>query len=276
MKKIYSRRHIFFQIAGISVAYMGRRHSSALVSNDGLIEASIFARRAGASNARTIDVWTARCGNIDAFQLSEAIGLVAVWDDILLKRDARRSVGKIASAIAEYFAIEHDRDGCHMSVHLSDVGRASSSLNWIFDPKEFAELHRNGVAIIDVGACGITGLDWTDLIPRLNQLYRTVIGVGVCWSELHDFDPEFYCKPHFTSQRSWRSLTLCDHSLIVSGDSFSSQAELSHEEVSARFTAYLNKIASAILGGESIEQALAGKFSEPSVVFRDVQLRILG
>ena len=76
------------------------------------------------------------CGNIDAFQVSEAVGLVAVWDDILLKRSAERSIGKIRSAMSQYFSIEHERDGCHISVHVGDVSHVSSSLDRFSESKE--------------------------------------------------------------------------------------------------------------------------------------------
>jgi hypothetical protein len=116
-------------------------------------------------------MWQHRC------QVSEAIGFVAVWDDILLKRDAERSIGNIRSAMSEYFSIEHERDGCHISVHVGDVSHVPSSLDRIFDPKEVSDCYMNGIAVIDVGACGVTKLHWVDLIPHLKRVYQTIIGV---------------------------------------------------------------------------------------------------
>ena len=269
MKKVYSRRQILSQIAAVSVS-MGEWRSSPHVSDEGLQQACIFGRRAGATNARMVDLWTGRCGNVDAFQVSEAIGLVAVWDDILLKRDAERSIGKIRSAMFEYFSIGHERDGCHISVHLGDVSHVPSSLDRIFDPKEVSGCYRNGIAVIDVGACGVTKLHWGDLIPHLKQVYQTIIGVDVSWPELREFDPEFYCKPHFSSETSWQNLTSCDYSIIVPGDSLSGEAELRHEELSALLTAHINRMALAISTGELIDQALGETLGERAIIFRKV------
>jgi hypothetical protein len=257
MMNTCSRRRLLanFATSSLAAALGGNAHVDATVSNRGLVEACCVAWKQARFGRRIVDLRTARCTSIHPFQFPDTIGLVVVWDDLISDRDVRSNVLEIQSAISKYFDVSIAADKTNACVHFGKAELVKDALGPLFIQKvAFREFREDRVAIVDLGSCGLTRLDWHHLIPFLRSLYGTVVGLDYSFPEFAEVDPDFFCAPHFTSDSCWRNLASCDHWAIASDVSLSQRSDLSNEDRKLAFTSYLCDFAVELGNAERIEE----------------------
>jgi hypothetical protein len=256
MNKIFSRRQILAQLAAAPILSAIGYEAYALPSssNDGLTEICLFAWNESKTAGRTIDLWTARCGSIDVLRLSDQLGRFIVWDDIISDHDEGRSIGAIKSAISRWFGILPIMNGTNSATHLGDVRGVPRTLGCAlarFRNDETPLTDR--IAIVDLDSCGVTRLQWRDLIPCLKEVYGTVVGLDYSDPYFNEFDPAYYSAPYLMSEDSWRTLMACDYWAVASDNSLSRQKDLCAEARVTLFTEALNDLSAMILQADNVE-----------------------
>lgn len=214
----------------------------------------MFAWTEGKPPERTVDLWMARCGSINICRLSDVLGRFVIWDDITSDRTEERCIGAIKSAISRYFEIPIHVDASNSATHVGEIEGAPEALSNAlarFSSKQALPAGRT--AIVDLSSCGVTQLQWRDLIPRLKKAYGQVVGVDYTDPNLSDADPAYYDAPYATSQESWRTLSSCDFWAVASDRSLSHHPNLCFEARAARFTEALNELAERIALAPDVE-----------------------
>lgn len=226
--------HLF--CASIGLATLGRTASHANDDlNGGLAELCVITREPGRFPNAIIDVWTCQIGTLDLAQLPDQFGRIVVWHDIRGAQGLSRSIADILSATEEYFGIKPVL-GSNAAAHVGRPGGLLSSIEILFKPFDPASLAVIGrrVAVVDLGSCGLTDLQWLDIIPLLRRYYTHVVGVEYCFPDLCELDPEFE-TPHGLSAPARSTLRACDFWLLASDQSLAGRTELSIEERSHEF-----------------------------------------
>lgn len=248
MKTKINRRQFLAHLAAapISSALGSNLSAFARNSDEGLTGVCVVAWNESKSPARTVDLWMARCGSIDVSQLTDVLRTF-VWDDITSNRSEERSIGAIKSAISRYFDMSIHSDGSNSVTHVGEIeGVPVAVSNAIARLRRRQTLPAECTAILDLSSCGVTRLQWRDLIPCLKQAYGKVVGVDYTASHLSEADPAYYDAPYSTSQESWRTLVACDFWAIASDASLSDQPSLCLEARATLFTGALNELAQQI------------------------------
>ncbi|MCP3404062.1 twin-arginine translocation signal domain-containing protein [Bradyrhizobium sp. CCGB01] len=253
---IFSRRQFLAQLAAapVSAAIGSDLCASARNSNDSLTEVCVVAWNESKSPARTVDLWMARCGSIDVARLSDVLGRFVVWDEVTSERTEGQSIDKIKSAISHYFDVRIGDDESNLATlvgEFEDVPEALGSALARFRSRQ--PFSAGSTAIIDLSSCGVTRLQWRDLMPCIKQAYGKVVGIDYTDAHLSDADPAYYDAPYSTSQESWRTLTACDFWAIASDSSLSHQPNLCFEARAALSTEALNELAQQIALSPDVE-----------------------
>jgi hypothetical protein len=234
-----------------------KRVADHLDQNEGLVEVCVFARQQGKGKA--VDVWTGRVGLLDLEHLSDQFGRVIVWDDIRGDKTIERSVNEILLAIAKYYGFT-PRVGTDASVHVGGIDALAGSLDILLsisDDRSLKTAH-DQIAVVDLGSCGTTRLQWLDIIPLLRRYYSYVVGINFSTPELCGLDPEFKL-PDGLTRDDQRVLLACDYWLLASDKSISGQVGLSVEARTNAFTKAVNELCGELASAEFVKDVFSGE-----------------
>jgi hypothetical protein len=159
-------------------------HSSECISiaadDDELPHGCIFARTDGkrsppgdALTAPSIDFWTFRVSEIESSTLAASAGRVIIWDDLFLPRNLARSVKSILEVFTKWYGFDPLLGRC--SFHLegfSEIGPVTQAVL----PATTRPIRSSRLALIDVESCGVSRIDWPDILVYLRNSYDVVIG----------------------------------------------------------------------------------------------------
>lgn len=179
-------------------------------------EGCIFVRHSSqrAIHHCALDLWTARASDIDLASLPAHLNTVVVYDDLFLDRNLSRKLVDTARSIPDLFDL--DPTDCSFGFHLDGLSQMSDVLS------EFTGgLVANNsacIGIIDIASCGVTRLDWPDILPTIRGQYDLVVGFhaspGRTMGDWYRFCEE---APRPDSQLI-RALKHCDLTFLTSDD----------------------------------------------------------
>ena len=253
------RRFVVQAIAAVigSAAVVRTAAGSNDTSNDGLTALCVITRQPGIFSNSIVDVWTGQIGILDFALSPEQLGRVVVWHDVRGAKGLSESIDDILCATEEYFGIRPIL-GCNAAAHVGHFIGLSSSIDALL--KHFESASPDGaerIAVIDLSSCGLTRLDWLDIIPLQRRYYTHVIGVDYSFPSLCELDTEFE-PPHGLSRSAWSAMHACDYWLIPSDGSLCGQSEVSIEERATEFTKLIRELCVALANSEGdIHTALA-------------------
>jgi hypothetical protein len=178
-----------------------------------------------------IDFWTARASDIDPATFSSCVQRVVLWDDVFSLRTVQKRVDEINAAIPRHFGFDCRLAPSGFALHLDGLNTVDQTLARIFEAKD-RDSKRARTALIDLDSCGVTALDWPQILPSLRGQYDLIIGVAhatpLCTN------PE-KLRPigsgnSFVYESTWINLQKCDFSVVYSDTLLNDQSELNLEE----------------------------------------------
>jgi hypothetical protein len=178
-----------------------------------------------------IDFWTARASDIDPTTFSSCVQRVVLWDDVFSLGTVQRRVDEINTAISRHFGFDCRLVPSGFVVHLEGVNTVDQTLAQVLDAKA-REPKRARTALIDLDSCGVTALDWLQIIPGLRGHYDLIVGVArathLC------ANPEklrpIGCGNSFVYESTWANFQNCDFSVVYSDTLLSGNTERNREE----------------------------------------------
>jgi hypothetical protein len=246
MNRIFSRRQFLAQLAAapLSSAIGATLPARAHECDDCLAAVCVLAWTGRKPRARTVDLWMARCGSIDATRLSDVLRRFVVWDDITSERTTARSVEAIKTAITHYFDITIHEDGSNAIAHVGEIDAFPEALSRALALcTSQGTLPAERIAIVDLSSCGVTRLQWRDIIPSLRRHYATVVGIDYTDPDLISLDAAVYSAPQGISHESWRTLAACDYWAVASPTVLAHEPDLCFDARAALFTDAINELA---------------------------------
>lgn len=126
-----------------------------------------------ALTAPSIDFWTFRVSEIETSTLAAFVGRVIIWDDLFSPRTLARSVKSVFEVFPEWYGFDPLLGRC--SFHLdgfSEIGPVTQAVL----PATTGPIRSHRLALIDVESCGVSRIDWPDILPHLRNSYDVVIG----------------------------------------------------------------------------------------------------
>jgi hypothetical protein len=111
-----------------------------------------------------IDFWTARASDVDPTTFSSCVQRVVLWNDVFLLRAVQKSVDEIKAAIPKYFGFDCRVAPNGFALHLEGLNTVDQTLVRAFEAKD-RDSKRARTALIDLDSCGVTALDWPQILP---------------------------------------------------------------------------------------------------------------
>ena len=220
--------------------------ASARAPDEGLSEVSVFAWQEVAAAGASIDFWTAQLGMVETDLLPTSARVIVKWSDACLRRTRHSQLSKSTRAIAEYYGIYVRKDGSNSEAYLHRESRLSAILAAICSKASIGS-----VALVDVGSCGLSSLDWADIIPLLKQSYKTVVCVDYAIPELTSLGAGFQDLGRPTDRVSRSGLMACDRWEMVSDDLLSPDPIVSYEQRATLYTAYMSELINEFSAGRN-------------------------
>lgn len=231
--------------------------SAPIIANENeLPHGCLFARMDGkrsppddALTRPAIDFWTFRVSEIETSRLAAPVGRVIIWDDLFAPRSLARSVKSILDAFPEWYGFDPLLETC--SFHLdgfSELGRVTQAAL----P---ARTRSSRLALIDVESCGVSRIDWPDILPYLRNSYDVVIGFA-------HFPGRGPSHPHELSNdapnsRTSNALAYCDFSFWTSDFLLGFDEVLDYEARAPVLTILVDDLIQA-LSATTLVRTLAG------------------
>ncbi|WFU61270.1 hypothetical protein [Bradyrhizobium brasilense] len=100
--------------------------------------------------------------------------------------------------------------------------------------------------MVDVASCGLSSLDWVDIIPLLKRSYRNVVCVDYAIPELISLEAEFQDECS-TDRVSMDGLKACDRWEVASDELLSTVPIVSYEQRATLYTAYVRELIDELL-----------------------------
>ena len=214
------------------------------MSNKGLSEISVFAWQDAPDAETVVDFWTSQLGIVETDRLPASARVIVKWSDVCLRRAVYSKVSETKRAIPDYYGISIRRDGSNSEAYLRGENPLSTTLASVC-----AKALIGSVALVDVGSCGLSSLDWADIIPLLKQSYRTVIGVDYAIPELTSLEAGFQDMSCSTDGASTSGLLACDRLEMASDDLLSPHPIVSYEQRAKLYTAYVSELINEFSSG---------------------------
>lgn len=170
----------------------------AIVANEyELLHGCIFARMDGkrsssgdAFTAPSIDFWTFRVSEIESSTLPASVARVIIWEDVFLPRTLARGVRSILEVVPEWYGLDPLLGRCSFHIDgFSEIGPVAKAVL----PATTGPIRYHRLALIDVESCGVSRIDWPDVLPHLRNSYDLIIGFA-----------------HFVGRGPSHRLELCD------------------------------------------------------------------
>lgn len=177
-----------------------------ILPDDELLHGCLFATTSGQcvpdDQAVSVDLWSFRVSEIDSSSLPASVGRTVIWDDVFSPRTLTRSVRATLGAVSEWYGF----DPCvgHYSFHLDGLGEIGSHVQAINSQRETPA----SLALIDISSCGLSRIDWPDILPHLRSSYDALVGFAHwsgCGSGL--------CETVAGDPRVGKALAYCDQFL---------------------------------------------------------------
>lgn len=152
------------------------KFASVIGGSDGLLHAILFVTIPGETlpahaSASGVDVWTYRVSEIDCGSLPASARRIVLWDEVLSPRSLRRRVQAMTNGVADWYDL--GTGTTDWSLHVHGLGEIGVHVKAAVSPEQ-ADVHR--VALIDVTSCGLSRIDWPDILPCLRASYDVVVG----------------------------------------------------------------------------------------------------
>lgn len=179
-----------------------------------------------------IDFWTARVSDIDPTTFSSCVQRVVLWDDVFSRRAVQKSVDEIKAVIPTYFGVDCRVSPNGSAFYAEGTNTFYQTLAQIFEAKAL-EQRRARTALIDLDSCGVTALDWPQILPSLRGKYDLIVGVAHATN--------FCTSPgklrpigsggSFIYESTWGNMQKCDFSVVYSDTLLSGNPEPNLEEM---------------------------------------------
>jgi hypothetical protein len=197
----------------------------------------LLARKAGSPCCEgslpysSIDFWTFRVSEIETKDLPSHIGLVVVWDDVFSHRSLAESVQDILAVLPRYYGFDLASRSSTFAFHLEGFGQLGSAVATVLSNNDRI-YNSSRIALIDIDSCGVSRLEWSDILPHLRSHYDLVIGfVHFAGRGPKDWRVMF---GHDASQSSVRAaIAQCDLAFLTSDASLEFDEMLACEARSA-------------------------------------------
>lgn len=161
----------------------GRRIGTELIErasaipHDRFLHGCLFAAASGQPapgdpSACEVDFWTFRVSEIDINNLPAYVGRIVVWDDVFSSRSLTGSVVAMLRAVKDWYGVDPWEGNC--SFHVDGLGEINSHVRAVISKRRVPWSQR--LAVIDVSSCGLSRIDWPDILPHLRISYDAVVG----------------------------------------------------------------------------------------------------
>jgi hypothetical protein len=205
----------------------------AIVANEyellhGCIFARMDAKRSSsghALSAPSIDFWTFRVSEIESSTLPASVARVIIWDDVFSPRTLARGVRSILEVIPEWYGLDPLLGRCSFHIDgFSEIGPVAKALL----PATTGPIRSHRLALIDVESCGVSRIDWPDVLPHLRNSYDFIIGFAhfVGRGPSHRLE---LCDGPLDNSRIANTLACCDLSFWTSDSLLGFHEELDYE-----------------------------------------------
>ncbi|WP_354132531.1 hypothetical protein [Bradyrhizobium sp. RT4b] len=198
------------------------------------MEVSIFTWHDAMPAGVSIDFWTAQLGMVETNHLPARARVIAKWSDVCLRRALHSHLLKASCAVEDYYGINVRNDGSNSEAYLQGESQLAATLASVCSKASIGS-----VAVVDVASCGLSSLDWSDIIPLLKRSYKVVVCVDYAIPELTSLEAGVQdgCS---TDRISLDGLKACDGWEIASDELLSTEPIVSYEQRAALYTAYVS------------------------------------
>jgi hypothetical protein len=184
---------------------------SGLQADSNLSPGVVIAWEASARSDGLIDFWTARVSDSDLSVSSPHVQRIVMWDDLFLHRSVHKTVDQIRRAIPTYYGFDCRAKPNGSSFHLAGMNSFDEALAAVFDAEARAR-----IALVDLDSCGVTALNWLQIVPRLRLHYDVVGGFACGMDESFDWLVQIPESRSFFCPRSIIALQMCDFRILLS------------------------------------------------------------
>lgn len=181
----------------------------------GCIFARMDGKRSPADDAfttRSVDFWTFRVSEIETNTLPESVGRVIIWDDVFSARTLAKRVKSILDVFPEWYGFDPRLARC--SFHLDGFNEIGPVARAVL-PEAIGPFRSHRLALIDVESCGVSRIDWLDILPCLRNSYDLVVGF-THFAGRGPTDPHDLCAGAWDQARTSNTLACCDFSFWTS------------------------------------------------------------
>jgi hypothetical protein len=206
--------------------------ASPIAKEDALRHGCIFARMEGklshaddALTAPSIDFWTIRVSEIETSTLAASVGRVIIWDDLFTPRTLARSVNSILEVFPEWYGFDSPLGS--WSIHLDGISEIGPVTRAVL-PETTGPIRSHRLALIDIESCGLTRIDWPDILPHLRNSYDVVIGFAH-FAGRGPSHPHELCDGVLDNSRTLDALARCDLSFWTSDSLLGFDGPLDYE-----------------------------------------------
>lgn len=209
----------------------------AQAADEGLAEFCLFAWEDAGSTETSVDFWTAQLGMVETNHLPSHARVIATWSDVCLQRAFHSQLPRVSRAIEDYYGIGVRSDGSNSEPHLHRVSELTATLASVCSKASIGP-----VAVVDIASCGLSSLDWADIIPLLKQSYRNVVCVNYSIPGLISLETEFQDSGCSIDRVSMSGPMSCDRWEIASDELLLTEPIVSYEQRATLYTAYVSEL----------------------------------
>jgi hypothetical protein len=230
----------------------GSEDASIVADEDELPHGCIFAgldpRRSPEEEpaAASIDFWTFRVSEIESSTLPRSVGRVIIWDDLFSPRTLVRRVKSILKVFPEWYGFDPLLGRC--SFHLDGFSEIRPIAQAVI-PATTESIAPHRLALIDIDSCGVSRIDWPDILPCLHNSYDLVIGFTHFTGHGH---LQELCNEALDNSRTLNALACCDLSLWTSDFLLGFDEVLDYEARAPLLTALVHDLIQALSGTDLV------------------------
>jgi hypothetical protein len=194
-----------------------------------------------------IEFWTMRASDIDSTTFSADVQRVVLWDDVFWLKAIRERAHEIKAAIPKHFGFHPRVQPNGFVFHADGVNTFDQALAQVFEAKSRGQKCAR-TAIIDLDSCGVTALDWSQILPNLRGQYDLIVGVAhathLCISPV-ELRP-IGTGGSFIYDSTWGNMQKCDFSVVYSDTLLSANPEPTLEETGGSLSDLISSLTFAL------------------------------
>jgi len=203
----------------------------------------------------SIDFWTFRVSEIESSDLPPEIGQIVIWDEVFSRRSLAKNVRNIFEALPRYYGFELAASSNTFAFHLDGFGDLSSAVATLLADGNSAH-PTSSIALIDLNSCGVTRLEWRDILPHLRPHYDLVIGLAhFAGRGPQDWHVRFGDDEGQSSLRA--AIAQCDLAFLTSDASLGFDDMLTHEVRSSPLNKLVHDLIRALSSSDFRDAVLA-------------------